>query len=153
MNKNKVIVALVASVILLAIGFMALLTYKVATLENNNKNLAVKFELALDKINKLEDGKDGYTPIKGVDYSDGKDGVNGKDGKNSVSTHTSETIVRQEQIALFKDVRINPETKSLEAKLSTDQFWEILIPCEELLVGCPLATIPPVQSLFELGEL
>ena len=31
------------------------------------------------------DGKDGYTPIKGVDYFDGvngKDGANGKDGKD-----------------------------------------------------------------------
>lgn len=28
------------------------------------------------------DGQDGYTPIKGVDYFDGKDGANGKDGKD-----------------------------------------------------------------------
>ena len=28
------------------------------------------------------DGKDGYTPQKGVDYFDGKDGENGKDGKD-----------------------------------------------------------------------
>ena len=28
----------------------------------------------------VHDGKDGYTPIKGVDYFDGKDGVDGKDG-------------------------------------------------------------------------
>jgi hypothetical protein len=27
-------------------------------------------------------GEDGYTPIKGVDYFDGKDGANGKDGKD-----------------------------------------------------------------------
>lgn len=27
-----------------------------------------------------KDGKDGYTPVKGVDYFDGKDGVDGKDG-------------------------------------------------------------------------
>ena len=30
------------------------------------------------------DGKDGYTPIKGVDYFDGKDGVDGKDGYTPV---------------------------------------------------------------------
>ena len=29
------------------------------------------------------DGKDGYTPIKGVDYFDGKDGTNGQDGKSA----------------------------------------------------------------------
>jgi hypothetical protein len=36
-------------------------------------------------------GKDGYTPIKGVDYFDGqpgKDGANGKDGKNGVDGYT-----------------------------------------------------------------
>lgn len=30
------------------------------------------------------DGKDGYTPVKGVDYFDGKDGTNGADGKTPV---------------------------------------------------------------------
>lgn len=30
------------------------------------------------------DGKDGYTPVKGVDYFDGKDGTNGVDGKTPV---------------------------------------------------------------------
>lgn len=29
---------------------------------------------------KGEPGKDGYTPVKGVDYFDGKDGVDGKNG-------------------------------------------------------------------------
>lgn len=32
----------------------------------------------------ITDGKDGYTPIKGVDYFDGKDGVNGTDGYTPV---------------------------------------------------------------------
>lgn len=31
------------------------------------------------------DGKDGYTPIKNVDYFDGKDGKNGLDGKDGVN--------------------------------------------------------------------
>lgn len=36
-----------------------------------------------------EDGKDGYTPVKGVDYFDGKDGQNGNPGKDGVSaTHS-----------------------------------------------------------------
>ena len=46
-----------------------------------------------DKYNsgelKGEQGQDGYTPVKGVDYFDGKDGANGKDGSNGVScTHS-----------------------------------------------------------------
>lgn len=31
-----------------------------------------------------KDGKDGYTPVKGVDYFDGKNGVDGKDGYTPV---------------------------------------------------------------------
>lgn len=30
-------------------------------------------------------GKDGKTPVKGIDYFDGKDGTNGKDGKDGKS--------------------------------------------------------------------
>lgn len=34
-----------------------------------------------DPVNiKGDPGKNGYTPIKGIDYFDGKDGINGKDG-------------------------------------------------------------------------
>lgn len=32
-----------------------------------------------------KDGKDGYTPVKNVDYFDGKDGVNGTNGKDGVT--------------------------------------------------------------------
>ena len=38
-----------------------------------------------------KDGTDGYTPVKGVDYFDGKNGVDGKDGqdgKDGVDGHT-----------------------------------------------------------------
>ena len=44
-----------------------------------------------------QDGKDGYTPVKGVDYFDGNDGYtpvkgvdyfDGKDGKNGVNGYT-----------------------------------------------------------------
>lgn len=33
-------------------------------------------------------GKDGYTPVKGVDYFDGRDGKDGKDGKDYILTDT-----------------------------------------------------------------
>lgn len=36
-------------------------------------------------------GEDGYTPVKGVDYYDGKDGENGKDGTSVSITSTSVT--------------------------------------------------------------
>ena len=34
------------------------------------------------------DGEDGYTPVKGVDYFDGKDGIDGKDGKDGADGYT-----------------------------------------------------------------
>lgn len=47
---------------------------------------AYNIALANGFVGSIEDwleslkGKDGYTPVKGVDYTDGKDGSNGKDG-------------------------------------------------------------------------
>jgi hypothetical protein len=38
------------------------------------------------KVIAAQDGHDGYTPIKGVDYFDGIDGSNGGNGANAVST-------------------------------------------------------------------
>lgn len=35
-----------------------------------------------------KDGKDGYTPVKGVDYFDGKNGTNGRDGANGKDGYT-----------------------------------------------------------------
>lgn len=40
------------------------------------------------------DGKDGYTPQKGVDYFDGKDGQNGVDGKDGVNGKDGKTPVK-----------------------------------------------------------
>jgi len=116
----------------------------------------------ISKINNIDikQPRDGYTPRKGVDYFDG---TNGRDGKNSVSKET--TVIRERavhgesayDIALrhgFKgseqewidslqprlspllEIRISPLTGDLETKLSTDDFWGVLIPCNKLQVGC-----------------
>jgi hypothetical protein len=46
---------------------------------------------------KGNDGKDGYTPQKGVDYFDGKDGVDGKDGTDGIGiTSIEQTAVSTE---------------------------------------------------------
>lgn len=39
-------------------------------------------------------GKDGYTPVKGVDYFDGKDGKDGKDGQNGKNGVDGKTPVK-----------------------------------------------------------
>lgn len=50
------------------------------------------------------DGKDGYTPVKGVDYFDGKDGVNGKDGTSvAISDITESDEDGGENVVTFSD--------------------------------------------------
>lgn len=40
----------------------------------------------------VSDGQDGYTPVKGVDYFDGKDGAAGADGTNATITGATATV-------------------------------------------------------------
>ena len=40
-----------------------------------------------------KDGSDGYTPVKGKDYFDGKDGQDGSDGKDGVSPTVSVSAI------------------------------------------------------------
>lgn len=53
-------------------------------------------ELTEEQIAALKgkDGKDGYTPVKGVDYFDGKDGINGKDGVDGKNGSDGKTPVK-----------------------------------------------------------
>lgn len=51
-------------------------------------------------------GKDGYTPVKGVDYTDGKDGKDGEDGYTPVKgtdywTEDEKTEIINEVIAML----------------------------------------------------
>lgn len=77
-----------------------------------------KVDSAVEALPKPKDGppgtngKDGRTPVEGVDYVDGKDGANGLNGASP-------------------QIQCNPDSKSLEWKLDTDDFWTILyVPCE-----------------------
>ena len=54
-----------------------------------------------------KDGKDGYTPIKGVDYFDGqpgKDGADGKDGEDYVLTNEDKSEIAEMAAALVDAV-------------------------------------------------
>lgn len=48
-----------------------------------NDKVSIPAEITITNVFDGADGKDGYTPIKGVDYFDGVDGQNGKDGSSS----------------------------------------------------------------------
>lgn len=100
-KQNLTIAALLVLVALLVMAIMALITYRVATIQNNHFQAQIaslkagqdRISGQLSKLPTPHDGVDGYTPRKGVDYRDGKDGKNGKDSK---STHT--TVVTQRPV-------------------------------------------------------
>lgn len=59
------------------------MTKLTGTIMSENKltgSLGVRNEINVDIIGTGARGKDGYTPVKGVDYFDGIDGKDGKDG-------------------------------------------------------------------------
>lgn len=92
-------------------------------------------------LESLPEPRDGYTPIKGVDYFDGRSGTN---GTNTTSIHTEKTIVEHtiEQVPIkgedgrTLEVQVNPLTNDFEKRYVGDEFWQILIPCEKLLTTC-----------------
>lgn len=59
----------------------------------------------------------GPVGLPGRDGAPGKDGVDGKDGRQLL-------------------IQINPITKDLETKYADDSFWQVLIPCKQLLTKC-----------------
>lgn len=94
--------------------------------------------------------KDGYTPVKGLDYFDGakginavsfsvtnntlkevpligengKDGLNGKDGVDG-------------QKGAYQEMRVNENTKDIESKYSDAKFWDVFVPCSDYRIVCP----------------
>jgi hypothetical protein len=92
------------------------------------------------------DGKDGYTPIKGIDYFDGKSikGEKGDPGTNSVST--VETIIKEIPITgekgdnglpgLQLEIYVDPEYCILMTRYQGDDSWTLQAqlpkPCEVL---------------------
>lgn len=98
--------------------------------------------------------KDGYTPIKGIDYFDGEDAYvdykkifneinrqisaipKPKDGVNSFSTHTIETVIKEVPIkgddgedAPLTDYRCKDfpnKLSEIQLKRSTEEAWIVL---------------------------
>jgi len=97
--------------------------------------------------------KDGYTPVKGIDYFDGVAGIagaNGSNGKDSVSSVTStiQTIVKEIPIPGPKGDKGDSgkdsptpqyrtdEYGNFQTKNDGDLFWQNLIECERFVGGC-----------------
>lgn len=112
-----ILVLLVAAMIVIQIG--------------QNLYVEVRLKNALQSI----EVKDGYTPIKDIDYKDGidglngRDGVNGKDGKDSLSTHTIETIIKEVPVngedGKTSETRCNESRNRWEVKYSDSDSWQI----------------------------
>lgn len=102
------------------------------------------------KTNKVivYEGKDAYTPIKNVDYFD---------GKNAVSFVETKTVIKEKPVngitppcyfevnqcrgndgmpAPKTLMRVNEETGNLEYKSATDNLWVVLLPCEKIQLSC-----------------
>lgn len=153
-REGKIRFTLILTVVGLLIAVTYLATDRVAKSDNINESIAALTQ-EVRELKKMPSPKDGYSPIKGIDYDDGRDGSNGRSGKNGVdgtngvnalSTHTENTVIKEVPIegkagedgkdAPILQIRLNPYTSDLETKLSDNTFWETLIPCGKLLVGC-----------------
>jgi len=119
---------------------------------NNKTNKVVVYE-----------GKDGYTPVKGKDFFDGKNGVNavsysvtntqvkevplvGQVGQSAydiwvdmgnIGTKTDFIESLKAQPAPELQPQVDPETKDLQFKLSTDKYWHTVVECKEYRLECP----------------
>jgi hypothetical protein len=89
-----------------------------------DKDLQITKKDLNQKISKVKTikGDDGYTPIKNVDYFDGKDGKDGRNGKNGV-TKTIKEVVETKVPLLENDFEIIAEGLTngikLERKMTT----------------------------------
>lgn len=139
------------AIILLACIQVLSLIYTTQTVNNTN-GITKKLNDNPPKIVYVQ-AKDGYTPVKGLDYFDGakginavsfsvtnntikevplagiagKDGINGNDGlpgKNGADAPTQE-------------LRVNPSNGDLESKLTSDSFWTTLVACSDYRTVCP----------------
>lgn len=152
-KRDKILIALA----LFGILCLALITYfvsdKIATLQTTITNIAQIQKLKPNVYNGT-DGKDGES-IKGAD---GLNGVDGKNGQDSQSTYIERNTIEQVPLAgtegqpgkdaPMQETRINPETGDLETRMENDAFWNVLIPCDQLMKSCPTpAVTEPEEAL------
>lgn len=86
---------------------------------------------------------------------DGKDGNDGQDGVTTIIEQQTTHVVTQPgqpgpqgpagsagekgepgERGRELQIQLNPETRDIETKYEGDDFWQVFIPCVELLVGC-----------------
>lgn len=163
--KKKLAAYIILAIVVLSLLLVSFLTYRVATLESNNNAIATKLSSIEEKLVSFQPPRDGHTPVAGVDFPLPEDGktpacyyeesqCRGKDGEDSESKTTIEkTIVKVERESPGMEWQLNALTGNFEIKLGTEDFWQILIPCEKFVNGCPNHS-PVIKSpLPGLGDL
>lgn len=173
-KKTWIILIMGLVIIGLVIAFTAAITYRVAS-SGSNAIIIAKVDALQKSIGKVDsridnlptptDGRDGYTPVKGIDYHDGTNSVstnttvvkekpvNGQNGTNGDSAYQIAVkhgfVGTEEQwLASLKgaagigvQVQLNQLTGDLETKRDNDDFWTVLMPCNKLLVSCTLGAL------------
>ena len=79
----------------------------------------------LPKPINVTNGKDGYTPIKGIDYTDGANGKNGTDGKNGINGIDG-TNGKDGMDGLTPDIRCNTTLNAWQVRYGSDELWQVL---------------------------
>lgn len=95
----------------------------------------VKIKSAVESVN-LKNGKDGYTPIKGIDYIDGKDGItpikgkdyfDGKDGSDGIGQKGDPGEKGKDgSNGLTPELRCNTQKNRWEVKYESSESWRVL---------------------------
>lgn len=138
--------------ILINLSIVVLSVFTLAFAKNSNDQL-VSFKKSVDdKTSKVivYESKDGYTPVKGIDYTDGKNGI------NAVSYSYEKTIVKEVPLigekgekgndgkdgrdgidAPTQQIRVNPDNFNIQTKLSNWDMWSTLVYCSEYRLNCP----------------
>lgn len=136
MFKRHKSALLIITILCAVIALYSFNIYLILNLHESNLNSIRSISSEISSIKAKDgidgaNGSDGYTPIEGIDYHSG---VNGKD---SVSTHTTETIVKEVPVN-GKDgqtpiIKCNKEKNRWEVKYGVAENWKILngekIPC------------------------
>lgn len=120
----------------------------------------VRIDDRLQKIEKrrIKDGKDGYTPVKGVDYTDGKDGytpVKGKDYRDGIDGKKGEdgyTPVKGMDYDDGKDGK-DGVTKIVEKELSGSAIIEKIEKGKRKLDASAIKNLPQATKETVIKEI
>lgn len=106
--KNRIIMtAIVITVLLLAFGNLFLMFKITRSIDNTLSAMDMlkkRITDVEDALQRIPKSNDGYTPIKGIDYTDGKKGDKGEAGRNGTDSKSTDTVEKE---TVIKEVPVN----------------------------------------------